>query len=78
MASEQPFSGITRTSDTVDYCDHIGKDVIGWFTAGEVLQIYSGFVIYFNNDYFDTSLVVFSISDSMDPSVVFSVANKDM
>ena len=77
MESGQPLSGITRTSDTIDYYDHIGKDVIGKFTAGEVLQIYSGFVIYFNNNYFETSLAIFSISDSMDPHVVFSVGRKD-
>ena len=77
MESGQPFSGITRTSDTVDYDDHIGKDVIGKFTAGDVLHIYSGFNIYFNNRYFGTSLAIFSISNSMDPPVVFSVARED-
>ena len=77
MVSGQPFSGISRTSDTVNYYDHIGKEVIGKFTAGDVLQIYSGFTMYFNNQYFETSLVIFSISNSMDPLVVFSVANED-
>ena len=76
MVSGQPFSGITRTSNIMDY-DHIGKDVIGQFTTGDVLQIYSGFSIYFNNDYFETSLVIFSISNSMDSPVAFSVANED-
>ena len=75
VRSEQSFAGITRTSTFHDQTDTIGRDLITRLYADETVHVLNNHDVLGYNNNFETSISIFSISDSMvNQMVAFSVA----
>ena len=76
ILSGQRYAGITRTSITTG-TDTIGRDVITPLYAADTVHVSNGYRVFDNGPEAHTSVTIFSISDSMDDMVAFSVARED-
>ena len=77
VLSGQRYAGITGTSTFNNNVDVIGRDVITPLYAADTVHVSNGYRVYSLPNHFDTSITIFSISNSMDDMVAFSVARED-
>ena len=78
VLSGQRYAGITRTSTAHSSSDTIGRDVITPFYAADTVHVSNRYPIYGRAIGFDTSITIFSLTNSMaDEVVAFSVARED-
>ena len=77
VLSGERFAGITRTSTFNNNADTIGRDVVTPLYAADTVHVSNGYRVYSAANDLDTSITVFSISNSMDDMVAFSVARED-
>ena len=76
MISGQDFAGITRTSSSHDYTDTVARDVITPLYADEMVQVSNSYDVLSYDTNLETSISIFSISDSMNLMFAFSVASQ--
>ena len=77
VLSKQRYAGITRTSTTHNRIEMIARDVIAELYAAETLQVSNGHSVV-SADSQDTSITIFSISNSMNSEpVAFSAVRED-
>ena len=75
LLSGQRYAGITRTSRAHNHTDTIGRDVILPLYAEEFIQVSNAHAVLGYETSRETSISIFSISDSMvNETVAFSVA----
>ena len=78
VLSGQRYAGITRNSTAHNHIELIGRDVITPLYAAETVHVSNGYQVYGYSSDIDTSINIFSISNSMvDNIVAFSVARLD-
>ena len=79
VLSGQRYAGITRTSSAHNNIDAIGRDAITPLYAADTVHVSNGYRVYGDSrNYIETSVTIFSISNSMvDEMVAFSVARVD-
>ena len=78
VLSGQRYAGITRNSTINNNSDVIGRDVITSLYAGDTVHVSNSYRVYSMETHLDTSITIFSISNSMvDDMVAFSVARED-
>ena len=78
VLSGQRYVGITRTSTAHNNVDAIGRDVITPLYAADMVHVSNGYQVYGYIKCLDTSVTIFSISNSMvNEMVAFSVARSD-
>ena len=77
VLSGQRYAGITRTSTVSAGIDVIGRDVITPLYAADTVHISNGYSVHGGSHQAFTSITIFSISNSMDDMVAFSVARED-
>ena len=78
VLSGQRYAGITRSSTAHNYIDAIGRDVITPLYAADTVHVSNGYRVYGYTSYTETSITMFSISNSMvDEMVAFSVVRLD-
>ena len=76
VLSGQRYAGITRTSINTG-TDTIGRDVITPLNATDTVHVSNGYKVFGIGHEAHTSITIFSISNSMDDMVAFSVARED-
>ena len=78
VLSGQRYAGITKTSTAHNEVDAIGRDVITPLYAADTVHVSNGHRVWGSSSTLDTSVTIFSISNSMvDELVAFSVARSD-
>ena len=78
VVSGQRYAGIIRTSGVHYDIDSKGRDVITPLYAADTVHVSNGYRVYGDDTSLDTSINIFSISNSMvDEMVAFSVARVD-
>ena len=77
VLSGQRYAGIIRSSTAHVYVDSIGRDVITHLYAADTVHVSNGHMVYGAISQLETSVTIFSISNSMvDEMVAFSVARE--
>ena len=78
VLSGRRYAGITRSSTSHNNIDAIGREVITPLYAADTVHVSNGYQVYGYIDCLDTSVTIFSISNSMvEEMVAFSVARMD-
>ena len=78
VLSGQRYAGITRMSTAHNGVDPIGRDVITPLYAADTVHVSNGYTVYGYPNQLETSVTIFSISNSMvDEMVAFSVVRLD-